>query len=125
RREPTVIVLDPTVELATEETTGLALWHLGGRFTFERERLVKLVWHNSYDARGAEPIWWWSHKAAARTGMTIDGSADVVTASGTPTWIDGGPRQPFDLPTAVVHHETIELGRDTPVPGPVTPSEDL
>ena len=125
-RVPTVFELAvPTEELSRIETTDAAPYELGARFSFLRERLSKVVWHNSYDARSDTMVWWWAHKAAARLDVTVDGPADVVGGDGTPIWIDGGPRQPFDLDEVVVHHETVELGRLTPVPGPVMPDADL
>ncbi|HEU4320740.1 MAG TPA: ATP-dependent helicase, partial [Acidimicrobiia bacterium] len=125
-RVPTVFVLDVDPdELNAPETTDAPPYELGGEFTFLRERLTKLIWHNSYDARSGELIWWWAHKAAARLDVTVGGPADVLTADGTPIWIDGGPRQPLDVDELVVHHESIELGRLTPVPKPTPPDADL
>jgi hypothetical protein len=125
RRTPAVFELDLAAdELARPEATDAPPYELGGRFSFLRERLVKAVWHNSYDARSDTIVWWWAHKAAARIEVTVGGSADVVAADGTPLWIDGGPRQPFDLEEAVVHHETVDLGRDAPIPRSKTPSSD-
>jgi DNA helicase-2/ATP-dependent DNA helicase PcrA len=126
RRTPTVFELDlASEELATAETTDAPPYELGGRFTFLRERLVKAVWHNSYDARADPLVWWWGHKAAARLQVTVGGQADVVEADGTPAWIDGGPRQPLDLDEVVIHHETVDLGRDHPVPSSKAPRLDL
>ena len=124
-RTPTVYVLavDPA-ELTASEQTDAPPYELGGSFSFLRERLTKVVWHNSYDARTEPIVWWWAHKAAARLDVTIEGSADVVTAEGTPLWIDGGPRQSLEM-EGVVHHETAELGRLTPVRPAVAPSADL
>ncbi|HVR77356.1 MAG TPA: hypothetical protein VMS99_03080, partial [Acidimicrobiia bacterium] len=66
RRTPTVYEMEVEPgELTTRETTEAAPHELGGRFTFLRERLIKAVWHNSYDARAHPPIWWWGHKAAS------------------------------------------------------------
>jgi DNA helicase-2/ATP-dependent DNA helicase PcrA len=125
-RIPTVFVLDvDPEELNAPETTDAPPYELGAEFTFLRERLTKLIWHNSYDARSGELIWWWAHKAAARLDVTVGGPADVLTADGTPIWIDGGPRQPLDIDGLVVHHESIELGRLTPVPRPTAPDADL
>ncbi len=126
RRVPTVYELTVvSEELSATETTDAAPYELGPRFTFLRERLVKTLWHNSYDARGEVITWWWGHKAAARIDVTVGGPADVTTGSGEPIWIDGGPRQPLDLDHTVIHHETVELGEDTPVPRPQTPVSDL
>jgi DNA helicase-2/ATP-dependent DNA helicase PcrA len=125
-RMPTVYELDVAPEeLGSAETIDAAPYELGGRFTFLRERLVKAVWHNSYDARSDPPVWWWGHKAAARLDVTVGGPADVVRPDGTAAWIDGGPRQPLDLDEPVIHHETVDLGRDTAVPRSKSPSLDL
>ena len=116
-RVPQVIVLvvDPG-ELNTPESTDLPPYELGADFTFLRDRLAKFIWHNSYDARSGELIWWWGRKAAARFDVTVGGPADVVDGDGTAIWIDGGPRQPLDIGGLVVHHDSIELGRLSPVP---------
>lgn len=125
-RVPTVFELAVSPdELSRIETFDAAPYELGAEFSFLRERLSKVVWHNSYDARSGELVWWWAHKAAARLPVSIEGPADVVGADGNPIWIDGGPRQPLDLDDIVVHHETVELGRLTPVPARVTPAADL
>jgi DNA helicase-2/ATP-dependent DNA helicase PcrA len=125
-RIPTVFVLDVDPEALNRlETTDAPPYELGATFSFLRERLSKMVWHNSYDARLGELIWWWAHKAAARLNVTVGGPADVIAEDGTPMWIDGGPRQPFDIDGAVVHHESVELGNLTPVPKPTPPNADL
>ncbi|HSK07708.1 MAG TPA: ATP-dependent helicase, partial [Acidimicrobiia bacterium] len=126
QRTPTVFELDISPEaLAEPETSDSPPYELGGRFTFPKERLLKAVWHNSYDARSDPPVWWWGHKAAARLEVTVGGPADVVEADGTPVWIDGGPRQPLDLVDVAIHHETVELGRHTPISPAKTPASDL
>ncbi len=126
RRTPTIYELDVAPdELSSIETTDAAPYELGSRFTFLRERLSKVVWHNSYDARTDPPVWWWGHKAAARLDVIVGGPADVTQTNGTPVWIDGGPRQPIDLDERLIHHETVDLGRDTPVPPFAKPSVDL
>ncbi|MGH8873474.1 MAG: ATP-dependent DNA helicase UvrD2 [Acidimicrobiia bacterium] len=126
RRIPIVFELDVAAdELTAPETSDAFPYELGGRFTFLRERLVKAVWHNSYDARTDPPVWWWGQKAAARLEVTVDGPADVLNADGAPVWIDGGPRQPLDLDGVVIHHETVEMGRYTPVQPLKPPSLDL
>ncbi len=81
---------------------------LDAEFTLLTERLQFLLWRNNYDARSGEPVWWWARKAAG-LGAQIDGRADVVLRDGTEAWVDGGPRQPLELP--VVHAESLELGR--------------
>jgi DNA helicase-2/ATP-dependent DNA helicase PcrA len=126
QRVPVVFVLDVDPEvLSQSETTDDPPYELGATFTFLRERLTKLIWHNSYDARSGELIWWWAHKVAARFDVTVGGPADVLTEDGTPIWIDGGPRQPLDIDGLVVHHESVELGRLTPVPRLTAPHADL
>ena len=125
-RLPTVFELDVAPdELSRVETTDASPYELGSRFTFLRERLAKVVWHNSYDARTDPPVWWWGHKAASRLDVTVGGPADVIRADGIPAWVDGGPRQPLDLDEMVIHHESVDLGRDTPVPPFIEPSVDL
>ncbi|CAN5875011.1 hypothetical protein BH23ACT4_BH23ACT4_00010 [soil metagenome] len=124
QRTPTVFELGvSTAELNRTDHLDVDPVELGSDFTFLRERLTKAVWHNSYDATGDAVIWWWSRKAEARIGATVEGPADVILADGSSVWIDGGPRQPLGL--AVVHHETVDLGRATRVPSPTAPSEDL
>ena len=124
QRTPTVYELGVSVEeLNRTESIDTDPVELGSDFTFLRERLTKAVWHNSYDATGDDVIWWWSRKAESRIGARVEGPADVVLADGSAVWIDGGPRQPFDLD--VVHHETVDLGQDTRVRPPAAPSEDL
>ena len=126
QRFPTVFVLDVDPrELARPESNDAEPYELGATFSFLRQRLSKLVWHNSYDARAGELIWWWAHKAVARLGVTIGGPADVLTEDGTPIWIDGGPRQPLDVDEVVVHHESVEVGRLAPVPRATPPNADL
>lgn len=112
-------------ELAGAETTRAHPFELGPDFTFLRERLQKVVWHNSYDARGDGIIWWWAHKAAARLDCEPGGPGDVAAADGTSLWIDGGPRQPLSLDLPVVHHETIDLGSSHTVPALREPDFDL
>ena len=117
QRIPTVFELSVADnELRALESTDSPPFELGATFTFLRERLVKVVWHNSYDARIDPPIWWWSRKAAARLQVSLDGPADVRLSDGSPAWIDGGPRQAFDLTETVIHHESVELGLMTPLP---------
>jgi DNA helicase-2/ATP-dependent DNA helicase PcrA len=124
-RTPTVFELDIAPDgLNAAETTDAPPYELGAGFTFLHERLVKAIWHNSYDARTDLPVWWWGHKAAARLDVSVGGTADVVRADGNPIWIDGGPREPLAL-DGVIHHETVDLRRDTPVLPFRAPSFDL
>ncbi len=127
RRIRTVFAFDvDPAEISLVESTDLAPYELGPRFTFLRARLQKVVWHNSYDARAeGDPIWWWAHKAADRLGYAIGGAADVVDSTGTPLWIDGGPRQPLALDAGVIHHESVDLGSDARVPPPTSLELDL
>lgn len=111
--------------LAEPEIEEGAPHELGASFTFLRERLHKIIWHNSYDARSEGLIWWWAHKAQARLPVTVGGPADVLTEDGRPIWIDGGPRQSLDLAEMIIHHETVELGRDNAVPERRVPGADL
>lgn len=125
-RIPSVYVLASDPErLSRPEITEVPPYELGATFSFLLERLTKVIWHNSYDARSDPPVWWWAHKAAARLDVTVAAPADVLAADGTPIWIDGGPRQPLDLEEVVVHHETVETGRTTPVPAVAAPEADL
>jgi len=103
-------------------------WRLTAGFEPWAERLHFLVWANSYDAQGeGEPIWWWGRKAV-RLGATEGGAADVVLPNGTEAWLDGGPRAPLTVPldgAAVVHSESVELGRLSMQPAPVSSSAVL
>ncbi len=103
-------------------------WQLTAGFESWAERLHFLVWANSYDAQDpGEPIWWWGRKAV-RFGATEGGTADVVLPNGTEAWLDGGPRAPLTVPldgAAVVHRESVELGRLSLQPAPVASSAVL
>ena len=94
---------------------------LDPEFTLLTERLQFLLWRNNYDARNGAPVWWWTRKASG-LGATIGGRADVVLHDGTEAWVDGGPRQPLDLP--VVHAESLDLGRLKLQPPPVGATGD-
>ena len=101
-------------------------WRLDPGLELWLDRLHFLVWANTYDARSGEPIWWWARKAVRLGATAVDAAAgddgpggDVVLPGGTPAWVDGGPRGglgPDDLGAAVVHAESVEAGRLTPVP---------
>jgi len=126
KRVPVVFELAVTSdELNAAESTDAPPHELGATFSFLRERLTKLVWHNSYDARSDPPVWWWAHKTAARFDAELGGRADVILGTGEHAWIDGGPRQPIELSDPVVHHESVELGRFVSIPLPNRPSNDL
>ena len=85
RRIPTVFEVGlADVELNTPESTSLAPFELGATFTFLRERLAKAVWHNSYDARTDQLIWWWSRKAEARLQVSVF-AVGVLLAGKRPT----------------------------------------
>lgn len=125
RRTPTVYELAVRQDaLSASWTTDAHPYELGSDFSFLEERLAKSVWHNSYDARREPPVWWWAHKAAARLGVEVGGSADVVTRDGAEIWVDGGPREPLEL-TYVVHHESVDLGNVRYVPSDTAPSDRL
>jgi DNA helicase II / ATP-dependent DNA helicase PcrA len=133
-REPVVVTLAVDAARFREpESCTVAPWRLDARHELWLDRLHFLVWANTYDARdGAEPVWWWARKAArlgaAETGPTDGGVGDVVLDDGTPVWVDGGPRQPFDpavLGAAVVHRDSVELGRLRAAPPPVPVTADL
>ncbi len=98
------------------------LWWLGTDFTILRERLHFLVWANNWDCRGAAPVWWWASKAA-RLGAGEGGPADIVLRNGEHAWVDGGPREPLDLP--VVHAESVEAGRLRMAGSTAGPDPDL
>jgi DNA helicase-2/ATP-dependent DNA helicase PcrA len=112
RRLPVVVELRVAAGAIREpETDRREPWQVGAAHEFTRERLQHLVWANNWDARGGEPVWWWARKAA-RLGASEGGPADIVLDDGTPAWVDGGPRQPLDVP--VVHAESVDAGRLTP-----------
>jgi len=128
-RSPLVIELaaDPA-RFRDPAVATMPLWEAGASHETWSDRLHHLVWVNAYDARGpGEPVWWWARKAA-RLGASEGGPADVTLADGTAAWIDGGPRAPLAVPldgAAVVHRETVELGRLEPQPPPVAPTAVL
>ncbi|MEO1064612.1 MAG: UvrD-helicase domain-containing protein [Actinomycetota bacterium] len=112
-RLPHVVELvAPNEALRAPQRTDADPWTLPSTFEFPLERLFFLVWANTYDARAGSPIWWWSRKAE-RVGARPSAKADVELPDGTPAWIDGGPRGPLDVDHAVVHRESVELGRLT------------
>lgn len=111
RRRPCVVVLTAEAELLrAPERCDAQVWELDESFEFSRERLQYLAWSNNYDLRGAEPIWWHGRRAE-RLGATRSRSphGDAVLPDGRMAWCDGGPREPLDIPGAVVvHRETLE-----------------
>ena len=127
----TPVVIDLHVDAAAfrdPASYGGPLWERGAGFEPWTDRLHHLVWANSYDARGeGDPVWWWARKAT-RLGATEGGEADVRLPDGTPAWIDGGPRAPLPVPlagAAVVHRESVELGRLEPQPAPRPSAAEL
>lgn len=113
-RRPVVIELGvPAASLREPQRDAREPWEVGHGFELTRERLHFLVWANTWDARGGEPVWWWGHKAA-RLGARLGGPADVLLPDGVPAYIDGGPRGTLDpgvvAGTAVVHRESVEAG---------------
>jgi DNA helicase-2/ATP-dependent DNA helicase PcrA len=101
---------------------GLQLWH---------DRLHFLVWANTYDARGGDPVWWWGRKAIKLGARPVEPSdrpaaGDVVLPGGTVAWVDGGPRGglgPDDVGEPLVHAESVEQGLLTLVPPRPDPVE--
>lgn len=131
RREPVVIELaiDPA-KVREPASISDPPWSLEPTLELWADRLHFLLWANAYDARGGGLVWWWGRKAT-RAGATeaAAGEADVVLADGTAAWVDGGPRRPWDPGEvggfAVVHAESVELGRAVPGRAPVAPDAEL
>ena len=125
------LAVDPA-DFRSPASWDLEAWTLFPSFEAWTDRLHFLVWANTYDARGeGRPVWWWARKAeraGARPKVDPDGPGDVVLHDGCPAWVDGGPRAPFDaavLGAAVVHAETVDLGRIVAAPPPVEPGAEL
>jgi DNA helicase II / ATP-dependent DNA helicase PcrA len=118
-RRPVVVELScDVVALRAPEHFHGPVYGLGPSFEFTRERLQFLVWANTYDARGAEPVWWHARKAARRiAGAEEGGPADLVGPDGSHWFVDGGPPDPPELPTGtpVVHRFSAESGVLVPV----------
>jgi DNA helicase II / ATP-dependent DNA helicase PcrA len=102
-----------------------APWRLDPGFELWHDRLHFLIWANTYDGRDGELVWWWGRKAqrlgtAPQPGEALAGSTDMVLPDGTPAWVDGGPRGDVDSGAvdgaAIVHAESIDWGRLTPIP---------
>lgn len=95
--------------LRTPETNTRPPYALGAGFEFARERLAFLVWANNYDATQGEPSWRLAAHAIGKLGARPSTEADIRLPDGTHAWCDGGPRG--GLPIAVVHGESLALGR--------------
>ena len=122
-RQPYVVDLrvDPAALLAAEQVTD-PVFALDARFLPPLERLRHLVWANTVDHRGEEPMWWHAVKASrAIAGLEVGGPADVVLPDGRPAWVDGGPRQPVATgdDAVVLHRDDTERGVLAPSPPPV------
>ncbi|HEU5081706.1 MAG TPA: ATP-dependent DNA helicase UvrD2 [Acidimicrobiales bacterium] len=112
-------------------------WELTPTFEPWLDRLHFLVWHNSYDARTGEPIWWWGRKAARLGGTATDQlpdghepvAGDLVLPDGTPAWVDGGPPDDVDpatlAPAVLIRAESVDAGHLHPVPAWTPPTADL
>jgi DNA helicase-2/ATP-dependent DNA helicase PcrA len=122
-RRPVVVrlLVEPSA-FRRPERVEVVPWRLPADLELWADRLHFLVWANTYDARHGEPVWWWGRKAA-RLGAEDGGPADVALPDGRPAWVDGGPRQPLAVDDVVVHRESVELGRLTPVRGAAPASE--
>ena len=131
-RRPVVVALgvDPA-RFRAPASWPVEPWTVGAGFEPWLDRLHFLVWANTYDARsGDEPVWWWARKAErAGARAAPGGGADVVLPDGRPAWVDGGPRGPLDPAAldgaALVHAESVDLGRLTVAAPPAPPAADL
>ena len=136
RRAVIDLRVDP-VRFRRPEVWSEVPWALSPDFEPWLDRLHFLVWHNSYDARNGEPIWWWGRKAARIDGTATDElpgdhatvEGDLLLADGTVVWIDGGPPDDVDpaalAPAVLVRAESVDVGRLRPVPSWVEPAADL
>ena len=132
RRRPLIIrLLVDAADLRRAATWTQPLWQLRPRFDPWTDRLLFLVWNNSYDGRdGRAPRWYWTDKAArAGAEATPDGPADVRLPGGEPAWVDGGPRRPFPDGTfgdqQVLHYLDVEAGSLRAAAALTEPSADL
>ncbi|TVP68899.1 MAG: ATP-dependent helicase [Nitriliruptor sp.] len=126
-RRRTVIELRVRNEDArAPESTDEPPYALARDHSFHREHLHFLTWANSYDLRGDEPRWWYGVLAQRHAGAQSSEVADVRLPDGRDVLIDGGPRGPVPgaLPHALVHRESVALGRLT-VLGEAAPQEPL
>jgi len=132
-RRPVVIELglDP-VAFREPQSVAVEPWRLAPGSEPWFDRLHFLVWNNTYDARAGNPVWWWGVKSTRiddGVAVTPDGPGDVTLPDGTSAWIDGGPRRPWAQTEvgglAVVHAESVELGRLDIVPAPTPPTAEL
>ena len=126
----TPIVIDLRVDAAsfrTGESNTAEVWSLRPDLELATDALQFLIWANTYDARGGEPVWWWSRKAE-RLGATVSGPCDVVLPDGRPAWVDGGPRGSVGAVVdgaAVVHSESVGAGNLSPQPDASTTTAEL
>ena len=103
------LTADAADKLREPETATQPPYELGAGFEFKRERLAFLVWANSYDATQGEPTWRLAAHAITKLGARPSTEADIRLPDGTHAWCDGGPRG--SLPVALVHGESLALGR--------------
>ena len=131
-RQPLVIrLLVDANTLRRRATWRVPLWELDRRFEPWTDRLLFLVWNNSYDGRGGRsPRWHWTTLAAkAGAEAAPAGPAEVLLPGGEPAWVDGGPRRPFPDGAfgdqRVLHYLSVEIGSLRASPGYVEPRADL
>ncbi len=130
RREPYVVrLLTDPVGFRVPSSLDVAPWALAPDHECWDDRLHHLVWANTYDARTAEVIWWWSRKAARIGASELsddDREGDVVVADGTACWVDGGPRATVpELASPVIPAEHVGLGSLDPARHVAEPVLDL
>ena len=94
------------------------------------DRLHFLVWANNYDARTGDLVWWWTNKAArlGATAAAAEEAGDIRLADGTPAYVDGGPRGTAvrgPAGQALVHTDSVDLGRLVVMPVPGAPTAEL
>jgi DNA helicase-2/ATP-dependent DNA helicase PcrA len=129
RRQPVVVRLHLDAHaLRVPQTWTVEPYELTPSFTPWLDRLHFLTWANNYDARRPSDLRWaWTDVAVRdQSARRVEaGPGDIVLKDGRAAWLDGGPREPLpDLGLPVVHRETVEAGRLTPMPSrQVTPTE--